>query len=463
MKRILSPIAIGALSALFITCQKPRTGQQIDWQLARAQKYFTDSLATLTLRTDKSRTSCLRTPMWSKAYTATTSCGPTLVVPVAYSQRLELQADFSGRKLFAMSDLARLVFYQDHAGRMQAEMLTAIPDTAALRSGRPNFTGVILVETWAGERLDQLRYASNGSVCRLQAAPSASVRSTHTTVNGANPVTPDQIVTNCETISGYNYSADNPGEVYSWTETIGCSTIYIPDIARMEGLSPADLGGLGIRSPNTPVVTGGSNPITDVAAYFKCFTNSTSPDHTYSVAICVSQPVPGTRDAWVTTPGGPIGSSAAANPVNVGHTFLVLTENSAGTTIVRNVGFYPQTNVNPAYPSDQGQLDNNELTGYNISLTYTVTNAQFFDILSYVSIGNNTGYFYDLSTNNCTTFALHGLAAGGIDLPTTQGSWLGGSGDDPGDLGEDIRSMVLPPNATRNTVSNPHPNQGSCN
>lgn len=62
-----------------------------------------------------------------------------------------------------------------------------------------------------------------------------------------------------------------------------------------------------------------------------------------------------------------------------------------------------------------------------------------------------------------TKFALHGVGAGGVDLPNTQGSWPGGSGDDPGDLGQDILSMSLPANASRNTVQSPHPNQGSCN
>ncbi|HEX3934153.1 MAG TPA: hypothetical protein VHW43_05705, partial [Puia sp.] len=301
-------------------------------------------------------------------------------------------------------------------------------------------------------------------IYHTSAAPSAAESQGHTATASANPVTPDFTLTNCQQIDGYNYSADDPDDTYSWSESVGCTTIYIPDAPNSFGLLPRDLGGMARTVTNlSPVILGGTNPITDIFSYFKCFTNSTAIDHTYSVQVCVSQPVPDSRQAWAVTQGGPIGSISAGNPVNVGHTFLVLTENAAGSIIVRNVGFYPQTSVNPAYPSDQGQLDDNELTGYNISLTYTVTNAQFYSILSYLSLGNNPGYLYNLSSNNCTTFALHALAAGDIDLSSQQGSWPGGSGYDPGDLGEDIRSMTLSPDANRNTVSSPHPNQGNCN
>jgi hypothetical protein len=76
--------------------------------------------------------------------------------------------------------------------------------------------------------------------------------------------------------------------------------------------------------------------------------------------------------------------------------------------------------------------------------------------------GNATEY--NLSTNNCTTWALSSLAAGGVNINTQQGSWPLGEGDDPGDLGEDIRGMKLSPNMSLNTSGgSATSNTGTCN
>ena len=60
--------------------------------------------------------------------------------------------------------------------------------------------------------------------------------------------------------------------------------------------------------------------------------------------------------------------------------------------------------------SERGaELNDNESSIYNISLTVTIDNGQFFNMLNYVSQGNNPGYLYNLNSNNCTTFALTAL------------------------------------------------------
>ena len=72
------------------------------------------------------------------------------------------------------------------------------------------------------------------------------------------------------------------------------------------------------------------------------------------------------------------------------------------------------------------------------------------------------GVMYNLNANNCTTFSLDALSAGGIKVPATIGTWLDGSGNDPGDLGEDIRIMNLSSNMTSNFVEVAHFNTGTC-
>ena len=148
--------------------------------------------------------------------------------------------------------------------------------------------------------------------------------------------------------------------------------------------------------------------------------------------------------------------------MSVGHTFLIFSESGFNGTITRNIGFYPKNGVNPLQPISQGQLNNDANTDYNISLTITLTNSQFFQMMEFLSHGNDPGYNYDLNSNNCTNFALNTLGAAGVALPATRGTWLNGEGFNPGDLGEDIRTMQLAPNMSRNTTYNDHPNIGNC-
>jgi hypothetical protein len=274
----------------------------------------------------------------------------------------------------------------------------------------------------------------------------------------------------CDEIEGYNYAPDAGGEAYFWTEEV-CS--YAPvDVGGLAdaggGISGAEYGGVPPAGSsdgqqagdNTVVITTGVNPIGNIQDYMKCYTNVGGNDHIYTVTVCVNQPVPGSRQPWGFTS---VGSSAGRNMFNVGHTFLIMSETTPTGTTTRNVGFYPHGIVNPWSPSDQGELNNNASSDCNISLTVTVDNAQFFNMINFIEQGNDPGYMYDLNGNNCTSFALHTLGAGGVFLPSTVGYWTKGSGNDPGDLGEDLRSMPLSSNMSLSTNNTAHPNLGNCN
>jgi hypothetical protein len=118
--------------------------------------------------------------------------------------------------------------------------------------------------------------------------------------------------------------------------------------------------------------------------------------------------------------------------------------------------------VSPISPSSPGVFNDDDNHQYNISGSFTVNNAQFFNVLNYITADNTPSFLYNLNTNNCTTFVLNAVAQAGINLPRTVGTWTDGAGNDPGDLGEDIRSGSTP-NMTVNTApSASHPNVGQC-
>jgi hypothetical protein len=475
MNKLPILFSLSALALLFVSCDKERGALQQSAEtslIQHARRYFSDSVAPilpgLTDGSANPRISCLKVPLWDSAYTIPTVIGEAVVVPVRFNKSLHIRTNISGLKLFDLNELTRLVIYQDAGHRYHAEIVTSFPDSVAVKGGGSPFTGILFVEDWMGQRLHQFKFNEDGTILRGDESQGQTGKWEGAAKASTKVFTPDVAMTTCYEIDGYNYSEGDPDGGYAWSEPAGCSTSYLPDplpLASTGGMSGSNYGSIAGIGPSalTVVISAGGSPIADIQGYFKCFTNSSAIDHTYTVTLCISQPVPGTSTPWGFIKGGPVGSSSARNLINVGHSFLIFTENSAGSVITRNVGFYPQAMVTPAYPSDQGQLENNEQAGYNISVTFNVSNSDFFAMLNYVEIGNNPGYLYNLNSNNCTTFALHALASGDISLSPNQGSWPGGTGYDPGDLGQYVVTMQLPKNATRNTVENPHPNTGSCN
>jgi hypothetical protein len=335
-------------------------------------------------------------------------------------------------------------------GQYHYQVLTLIPDSnSILHPG--TFTGIALTEDWSGNSL-----IGPQRIGRPLAASGTSQR----------PIVADEFaITTCDDISGYNYAVGDAANGETWEET-SCTTYDIggggadASYSSVSSGDYSDVGGGGggasmiqIAPPN--------NIISSLPNYFSCFTNVGGSDYSYSVSVCVDQPDPGTRTPWAIQDAS--GSSASNNPVNTGHAFLILTETSGSSVITRNIGFYPATKVSPysqASATAGGVYNNDQAHEYNISGTMNMTNAQFFQILNYCE--DNSAMTYNLNTNNCTTFVLNAMAQAGINLPRTIGSWPGGSGDDPGDLGEDIRTENIPGMTVNTSPASNHMNVGIC-
>jgi len=401
-------------------------------------------------------------PLWKKATVTSISTGPAVIVPIKFKEPYLIQNNFSGKKVYSSDDVSQLLIYKDKEGSFHAEKLTFLPDSNYLNLKGHAFTGIISVETWAGEYLNRFKYGADGKIEKY-IGPSVSTR---TPELGPTEMT---IVTICYQSSGYNYAANDPENGYYWTRDLGCQSYFIEDINdsgsdhTATGGDYGSIGGGGTAggssSSNLFTVLNGDNPIGNILEYTKCFTNSAGNGSTYSVTLCVEQPQPGSRETWGFSGDG---SSASGNPVSVGHVFLILNQtNSLGST-VRNVGFYPATGVTPMSPRSKGQINNDAGHDYDISATISMDNSQFFQVVNYINLWTESSLTYDLNTNNCTTFALNALATAGINLPRTSGSWLNGGGVNPGDLGEDIRRLDLPSNITKTTLTGTHPNTGFC-
>lgn len=183
--------------------------------------------------------------------------------------------------------------------------------------------------------------------------------------------------------------------------------------------------------------------ITDIEDYLKCFDIAQSA----TMSLYVDQPKSNHSDTW---------SGVFWSP-NVGHTFIGITQGG----VTRIIGYYPSDSVSPADPSEASSLHDNSGDSFDVSITVNLTPQQLSSVLNAIKNYNPN---YNLNTFNCTDFGLTLFNDLGFNIPDTTGSWPGGGGSNPGNLGQDLRNWQLPSGATRNSTGGNAPsNSGTCN
>jgi hypothetical protein len=206
----------------------------------------------------------------------------------------------------------------------------------------------------------------------------------------------------------------------------------------------------------------------NLAKFIECFTDGKTAAN-YKITLYVDQPNPGTTDAIAFNAPHPFVISN--NPYNVptgigfvtqggktfdvGHTFVGYTKNNTdGSSVTQVIGFYPADNEGPAgasYVNDGGHT-------YDVSLTKTVTAAQFNSSLSALTTDLSNSVNYNLAIYNCTNSAVNSMNAGGAALPSS--TITGGPiSMTPGNTGQVIRAMT---GATTTTATAPF-SKGPCN
>ncbi|RKE90999.1 hypothetical protein [Ichthyenterobacterium magnum] len=184
-----------------------------------------------------------------------------------------------------------------------------------------------------------------------------------------------------------------------------------------------------VEEENILVVIRPDLPIIDVQDFLECF------DVTQDavLTIYVEEPNPGSGQ---THQGG-----------FVGHTFISISQGVNTSTY----GYYPdETNIYPVINESSIAVlgdDGNGLEHFSASISTTITANQLEQIINH-SINHTATY--NLNTYNCTDFAIDAGNLGGLNLPASNGVWLGGNGSNPGTLGMYIRSATT----TNNTIIN---------
>lgn len=219
----------------------------------------------------------------------------------------------------------------------------------------------------------------------------------------------------------------------------------LPDAPTTGDGSTGGGGTVSAISPNTVlfVPPPPTHKIQNVPDHLKCFNKAQGA----TFSVYATQPKPGTRATW---------SGSITDP-NVGHTFVSITQGG----ITRVVGFYPSAGITPLNPSGPSTLADDSDHDYSVRIDISLTPNQLDIVLNYILNYPGT---YDLNSYNCTDFGIGAAGAAGLSLPATQGSWAPGSGGlNPGDLGQDMRTMSLPAGAKRDVQSGQaDSDNGSC-
>jgi hypothetical protein len=196
-----------------------------------------------------------------------------------------------------------------------------------------------------------------------------------------------------------------------------------------------------------PVVVGPDLPINNMANYLSGF-NTTQPA---TITIYADQPVAGKHNVF--------------SGSNVGHAFISIKQG----TKIKTLGFYPQNSAssiapNPLTPqpndfvSTPGIFQNDQGHSYDVSITVSITASQLSSTLNGIISVAQSNPSYNIGSMNCSDLAIIIFKSStNVNIPSCESPRLYWSGQTPATLGQILRTLTLPPGATRNTTGGTAP------
>lgn len=127
--------------------------------------------------------------------------------------------------------------------------------------------------------------------------------------------------------------------------------------------------------------------------------------------------------------------------INTGHTFITLIKfNTDSSYTALTFGFGPHKDnllsATPLVPSTTSKFTDDGGHAWDEVVGKFISRRRFQKILQLTR--QYEGQAYNLSKNNCTDFGLKAAQLAGLEIRDTKGSWLLGSGNNPGITGQSI-------------------------
>ena len=183
------------------------------------------------------------------------------------------------------------------------------------------------------------------------------------------------------------------------------------------------------------------NPINDISEFLECFDTSSFA----TITVYALEPNPASGDTY--------------DGAFVGHTFVSIEQGMEVATF----GFYPVSDwiVPPLNITSNGVFgdDGSGNEEYTASISAVVNGTTLQQIINFTV---NFTDDYNLNDNNCTDYAIEVGNLAGMGMPDCNGNWPGGSGSNPGTLGEHIRNRANNPDFLIETTpgTGPETNKG---
>jgi hypothetical protein len=415
-----------------------------------AKEWFEKAVVTKSGKNERSNGASNKKPVWKYAVSRNSKqAGRTVIVPIEYDDQIPIISLRQGEasKKTPLRDInfaARLVIWKNKLGDFQYRIHEVIPDESYQKKNgnriNHDLSGIVLVTDFDGNFIEGFKYEQGQLVGKLTKAEKSARISTCT------PYIIDWYTRVCINNECFEPRWTHAEEYYiCWESDHGSDGVTPPPTISSPQVITNQYDSQGqyvyqIDSDDQKI---------DTRAELRCFGQNANSNSIFRIKIYVDQVWPGRRSFNL--------NSSDSSP---GHVYLGLEEYSNGESIVRNIGYYPSGIVNPVTPSSPGEA-HTDTRPYDVSLTVEVSWGQFMGIVS--ALQSTSEAEYNLNSNNCTHFALNACSNNGVTLPQTVGSWWGGGGLNPSDLGEDIRVMTLSPNMSRDTDGGyPVSKEGGC-
>lgn len=125
--------------------------------------------------------------------------------------------------------------------------------------------------------------------------------------------------------------------------------------------------------------------------------------------------------------------------VDVGHTFIEVINGATGDSTT--IGLYPEGEVSPWEPASPGVIQDDTGHPWDIKYELEITPEQLDELLDEIKADQQNPPTYHLNDCNCTDYVLELLEEIDILIDSQEGTWPGGGGHNPGDLGEDLEAL----------------------
>lgn len=196
-----------------------------------------------------------------------------------------------------------------------------------------------------------------------------------------------------------------------------------------------------------------SHPIENLSDRLICFNTNSNSNFTHKITLYVDQPV-ANNDA------------SSSSKDKAGHTWITLEQDQGGGNVIKlSVGLYPENFATPCDQIDGGAYNDDGGHAFDVSVTWPISDYGFNLLINDLK-SEPYAPVYNLSSSNCSTWAVEKVNQLGFNVPATNVVSLPSppappschvEGLAPGQLGQDLRTYQLPAGATRNAIGGSSP------